>query len=74
MDTKEEECIDKVGQFEWIWCNDMNTQEEQCIQKVGQFEWIWLNEMVTQVDNCVQEAAKGPVIIPGVTRIFAMPC
>ena len=40
MDTQAVECIEKVGQFEWIWCNGMDTQEEECIEKVGQFEWI----------------------------------
>ena len=58
----------------WGACNEMDTQEEECIGKVGQLEWSWYHEMLTQVDNYIQKAGKDPVIIPGGTSIFAMPC
>ena len=29
MDIQEEGCIDKVVQFQWIWCKEMDTQEER---------------------------------------------
>ena len=52
----------------------MDTQVDKCIEKVMEFEWIGCDEMVTQVANCIEDEAEGPLIVPGGTRIFAMPC
>ena len=35
MDTQEEECIEKIGKFEWIWYEEMVTRVHNCIQKAG---------------------------------------
>ena len=74
MDIQVEKCIEKVEEFEGVWCNEMDTQVDKCIKKVKEFEWIGYDEMVTQVANCIEDQAESPLIVPGGTRIFAMPC
>ena len=74
MDSPEEKCIETVEEFEGIRCNEMDTQVEKCIEKVEEFEGIGCDEMVTQVGSSIEDEAEGPLIVPGGTRIFAMPC
>ena len=84
MDTQVEKCIEKVEEFEGIWCNEMHTQVQmcnemdtqvdKCIEKVKEFEWIGCDGMVIKVANCIEDKAEGSLSVPGGTRIFAMPC
>ena len=74
MDTQVEKCIEKVEEFEGIWCNEMDTQVEKCIEKVEEFEGIGCDEMVAQVGSSIEDEAEGPLIVPGGTSIFTMPC
>ena len=74
MDTPVEKCVEKVEEFEGIWCNEMDTQVDKCIERVTEFKWIGCDEMVTQAANCIEDEAEVPLVVPGGTRIFAMPC
>ena len=74
MGTPLEKCIETVEEFEGIWCNEVDIQVDKCIEKVKEFEWIGCDEMVTQVANCIEDEVEGPLIVPGGTRIFGMPC
>ena len=74
IDTQVQQCTQKVEEFEGIWCIEMDTQVDKCIEKVKEFQWIGCDEMVTELANCIQDEAEGSLIVPGGTRIFAMPC
>ena len=74
MVTQVEKYIEKVEEFEGIWCNEMDTQVEKSIVKVEEFEDIGCDEMVTQVGSSIDDEAERPLIVPGGNRIFAMPC
>ena len=62
MDTQVEKCIEKVEEFEGIWCNEIDTQVEKCIEIDTQVEKCIeidtevekCNEIDTQVEKCIE--------------------